>query len=409
LLAVKERGQHPGVAVGTKDPGRNDESHPGELSSVDAIQTDVAALRSVFDGDGDLTVGVEEELMTLDPETLDLAPVAAQVVEATALDGRVKNELPAAQVETVTDVCATVGDAAAQLLAARRAVARAAGGLAVLAAAGVHPFADPLGSVSAERRRRPLVLEYGEVARLQLVFGLHIHVRVRGADRALAVYNALRSYLPELAALGANAPFVAGLDSGMASVRPKLSELLPRQGVPPAFADWAEYSKALEWGATAGAFDHPRMWWWELRPHPAFGTLELRVPDQQTTVAQSAALAAVAQCLVASLAERHDADERLAVHPTWRIEQNRWSAARHGLNGTLADLDTGERRPARSRVRTLIEQLSPMAERLGCDGELRDAEALVAAGGAELMRSAADGDPRRAVRWLAERFLAGLD
>ena len=392
--------------MGTKDPGRDDESHQGELSSLDPIQTDVDALRSVFDGAGEPTVGVEEELMTLDPETLDLAPVAAEVIAAAGLDGRVKSELPAAQLETVTQPCRTVGEAAGQLFEARRAVASAAAGVARIAAAGVHPFAEPLGTVSPERRRRPIVVEYGTIARLQLVFGLHVHVRVAGADRALAVYNALRSYLPELAALGANAPFVAGLDSGMASVRPKISELLPRQGVPPAFASWEEYSQAMAWGEAAGAFDHPRMWWWELRPHPGFGTLELRVFDQQTTVGESAAVAAVAQCLVGWLVERYDGGGSLAVHPTWRIEENRWSAARHGLRGTIADLDSGERRQARDRVRSLIEQLGPVAERLGCAEELGAAEAMTTAGGAELMREAAAGNPRAAVSWLADSFLA---
>jgi glutamate---cysteine ligase / carboxylate-amine ligase len=344
--------------------------------------------------------------MTLDPDTLDLAPVAELVIEAAGADGRVKSELPAAHVETVTAPAATVAEVAAQLTAARRLVARACDGVAVPAAAAVHPFARPLGVVSAERRRRPLILEYGQVARLQLVCGLHVHVRVPGVERSLAVYNALRSYLPQLAALAANGPFVAGRDSGMASVRPKISELLPRQGVPPPLGSWNEYADALAWGAAAGAFDHPRMWWWELRPHPGFGTIELRVPDQQTTVAASTAVAAVAQSLAGLLAERHDAGERLPAHPTWRIEQNRWSAARHGLDGTLADLGTGERRPTRELLVELIDSLEPVAARLGCRDQLGDARALAASGGAERMRAAADGDARRAARWLAERFLA---
>jgi carboxylate-amine ligase len=406
---LKGTGEHPGVAAGAEDPGRDHESHGSELSWLEPIQTDVDSVRTAFDGAGGFTVGVEEELMTLDPETLDLAPVAARVIEAAALDGRVKGELPAAQLETISTPCETVGEAAAQLLDLRRAVAAAGGGVARLGAAGVHPFAEPLGAVSPERRRRPLVVEYGEVARLQLVFGLHVHVRVSGAERALAVYNALRSYLPELAALAANAPFLAGRDTGMASVRPKISELLPRQGVPPAFASWEGYAAAMSWGAAAGAFDHPRMWWWELRPHPGFGTLELRVPDQQATVAETAAIAAVAQSLGAWLAARHDAGEALPVHDTWRIEQNRWSAARHGLEGTLADLETGWPGPARSRVRSLLERLEPVAERLGCADELQAAHALATANGAEQMRAAAADDPRRAVAWVAERFLGTGD
>jgi carboxylate-amine ligase len=371
------------------------------------IETDVASVRAAFAGDGPFTVGVEEELMTLAPRTLDLSPVAGRVVEAADADGRVKSELPAAQLETITEPAQTAAEVAEQLAVARRIVARACEGIAVPAAAAIHPFTNPRGEVSEERRRRPLVTEYGEVARLQLVFGLHVHVRVPGDRRALAVYNALRSYLPELAALAANGPFLAGRDTGMASVRPKVSELLPRQGVPPAFAGWEEYSQAIQWGTASGGFDHPRMWWWELRPHPGFGTLELRVPDQQTTVADSAAIAAVVQALVVWLAERHDAGEPLAVHPTWRIEQNRWSAARHGLDGTLADLDSGEPRSARERVRELLDRIGPTAARLGGGRQLCDALELAADGGAERMRQAAGGDSRRAVEWLAERFLEG--
>ncbi len=393
--------------MGTEGAGWDEQTHLAEVSHSGRIQTDAASLRAVFDGSGAFTVGVEEELMTLDPQSLDLAPVAAAVVDAADAEGLVKGELPAAQLETVTVPADTVTEVAAQLAERRRVVAGACEGLARPAAGAVHPFAHPLGEVSDAHRYRAAVVEYGEVARLQLVFGLHVHVRVPGARRALAVYNALRSYLPQIAALAANGPFVAGRDSGMASVRPKISELLPRQGVPPALASWDEYAAAIGWGAASGAFHHPRMWWWELRPHPRFGTIELRVPDQQTTVADSVALTALAQSLVAWLAERHDAGERLRVDPTWRIEQNRWSAARHGLAGSLADLESGEPAPASERVRDLIGRLEPVAERLGCAAELRAADALAASGGgARRMRAAADGDPRRAAAWLAERFLA---
>ncbi|HYI99807.1 MAG TPA: YbdK family carboxylate-amine ligase [Thermoleophilaceae bacterium] len=390
-----------------EDAGRDDEAHGGDVAPPTAIETDAASLRAAFDGDGTFTVGIEEELMTLDPETLDLAPVAAAVIEAASADGLVKGELPAAQLETVTGPAATVGEVAQQLARRRRLVARACAGLATPAAGAVHPFTDLLGTVSEDRRYQATTVEYGEVARLQLVFGLHVHVRAPGVERALAVYNALRSYLPELAALAANAPFLAGRDTGMASVRPKISELLPRQGVPPALASWDEYADAFAWGRASGGFHHPRMWWWELRPHPGFGTLELRVPDQQTTVGESAAIAAVAQSLVASLAERHDAGEALPVHPTWRIEQNRWSAARHGLAGMLADLDSGEPRPTRDRVAGLLDELAPVAARLGCSDELADAVALATAGGSDRLRAAAAGDPRRAAAWLADHFLAG--
>ena len=165
-----------------------------------------------------------------------------------------------------------------------------------------------------------------------------MHVAVPGADRALAVYNALRSYLPQLAALAANAPFYEGRDSGLASVRPRISGLLPRQGVPPALDSFEAYAEALRWCG----FDDPRQWWWELRLHPVFGTLEVRVPDTQTTVEETAAVATVIHDLVQRLAERPE-----PIHESWRIDQNRWSACRHGLEGEMTDLVTGERRPTR--------------------------------------------------------------
>ena len=212
--------------------------------------TDTDQLRASFDG-GRPTVGIEEELMLLDPETLDLAPRASEVLEGLAGDPRFKGELPAAQVELISDPCATVGDAAVQVAAARSALAAAATPL-LPAGGGAHPFAATEGRLSDDPRYAFTRDEYGPVASRQLVFGLHVHVKVGGPGRTLAVYNALRSHLPELAALAANAPFHAGEDTGFASIRPQLSTLLPRQGVPPVLGDIDEFAEALRFGREAG-------------------------------------------------------------------------------------------------------------------------------------------------------------
>lgn len=362
-------------------------------------------LRATFDAPGELTVGIEEELMVLDPVTLDLAPRTEDLLARVDGDARFKPELPAAQVELVTTPASTVREAASQLIDGRRRLSGAGEGLARLAAAGAHPFASEEGVLNAADRYSRTRDEYAFVARRQLVFGLHVHVRVAGAERALAVYNALRSYLPELAALGANAPFYAGRDTGLASIRPKLSEMLPRQGVPPALDSVEELADALRWGARSGTFPEERLWWWELRLHPLHGTVEVRVPDQQTTVAETAALAAVAHALVAWLASRHDEGLPLPCHATWRIEENRWSACRHGLTGTMADLDTGEPRPTRERLDELLDVLEPTAAVVDCRAELESARSLVAHGGAERQRGAAgEGDVREVARWLCSRF-----
>jgi len=310
------------------------------------------ALRAAFDRHEAETIGLEEELMLLDAETLDLAPHAAEVVGALGGDPRFKLEMPAAQLEIVTAPHATVADAVAELAAARRDLARAAAGRAgrfLIAGAGAHPFASGVGPLNRGPRYEAIGAEYAAVANRQLVFGLHVHVALPGADRALAVYNALRSYLPDLAALAANAPFYEGRDSGLASVRSRLSGLLPRQGVPPALASFEAYADALSWCG----FDDPRQWWWELRLHPAYGTVEVRVPDTQTTVADTAAVATVVEALVRDLAARHDAGEPLPVADSWRIDHNRWAACRHGIDAVVTHPATGAREPVRERLAQL--------------------------------------------------------
>lgn len=364
----------------------------------------VAELRARFELATDLTVGIEEELMLLDAGSLDLAPRASELLRR--LDRRrFTGELPAAQIEIVGPPSETVGEAAAALRADRRTleVEAARSGLAV-AGCGVHPFTQVEGRLSEAPRYEHTRSEYGAVARLQLVFGLHVHVAVPGADRALAVYNALREELPALAALGADAPFLGGRDTGLASVRPKLCDLLPRQGVPPALPSWEALADAFAWGRRGGTFHDPAQWWWDARLHPVFGTIEVRVCDAQATVDDVAALAAVVQTLAAALAERYDAGETLGAAPAWRIAENRWSACRHGVEGWWVDVRTGRREPMRDHIAALLDELEPLARGLGCAAELDGARRLLAHPPAASAREAAAGDPRALVAWLADRF-----
>jgi carboxylate-amine ligase len=353
-----------------------------------------------------MTVGVEEELMILDAQTLDLAPRSTEVLAALGGDPRFKREMPAAQLEVAGPVCATVAEAAAALRAARRAAVAAVDGAVRFAGAGVHPFAAPHGALNDGERYAAMLAEYGPIARRQLVFGLHVHVAVSGAERALAVFNALRAHLPALAALGAASPFYEGRDTGLASVRPKICDLLPRQGVPPAMPSWEALAGAFAWGRTSGRFPDPAQWWWEARLHPVHGTVEVRVPDAQATIADVAAIAAVVHALVATLAARYDTGDVLDMPASWRIGENRWSACRHGVEGEWADPVTGARQPMREQLHALLDDLGPAATDLGCAAELDAARDLVQRPRARAAREIAGrhGIPAY-VADLADRFL----
>lgn len=362
---------------------------------------DADALRRRFDDVGGFTVGVEEETMLLDPDSFDLVPRATTVLQRVEGDPRFKLELPAAQLEIVTEPAASAGEAVAQLAAGRRDLAAAGSGIARPAVAAVHPWAAPLGVLNQGGRYDAIAREYGSVARRQLVSSLQIHVAVGGAERSLAVYNALRCYLPELTGLSANGPFYEGIDSGLASVRPGICVLLPRQGVPPALASWEEFAAELRWRA----LPDPSRWWWELRPHPRYGTLELRVPDAQTTVGEAAGVIAFVQALVATLAERHDAGEPLPAAPTWRIQENRFSAFRHGVEGTLADLATGDPRPTRERLAALVDEVEPAARCLGSAELLTHTRRSIERNGAIRQREASrQVGIRGLAEWLADQF-----
>jgi carboxylate-amine ligase len=367
--------------------------------------TDLDALRDAFTHERPFTVGLEEELMLLDPETLDLEPRGLDVLERRTGDERFKHEMPAAQLEIALPPARNVGTLAAALHEARDELARAADGIGVLAGAGVHPFAPAEGALNESPRYEAIAQEYASAARRQLVYGLHVHVAVPDPDVALSVYNAVREHLPALAALGAGSPFYEGRDTGLASARPMVCDLLPRQGVPPSFQSWEELADGFAWARSTGAFPDASQWWWEARLHPLHGTVEIRVPDTQATVADTIAIAAVSHALVAELAARAQAGEALGAARSWRIAENRWSACRYGVAGRWHDVWTGGSEPMADHLHGLIDMLAPAARELGCAEELEAARELVERPRAEAARAiGADGGARAVAAWLVSRF-----
>ncbi len=341
--------------------------------------------RRAFSQGGSLTVGLEEELILVDP--LTFSPV--NDVEGALVrleDDRFTRELRSAQLEVVTPPFATVADVCRELRAARSFAADRLAGFARLVAAGVHPSSTLPIEVTDRSRYHRIAADCPWSVREGLPCGLHIHVAISGPARALAVYNAARSFLPELAALAANSPFLGGRDTGLASSRLKLNETFPRAGIPPAYRTWNEYADFVAWGAGGGLFPDESYLWWDLRPHPTFGTLEFRIADAQTRVEEAGAVAAVCQALVAVLATRYDAGEELTVHPTHRIAENRWRAIRDGVDGVLVDLDSGAPAPARQRIDDLLASLEPVAEALGTRNDLLAAWTLLGENGAVRQR-----------------------
>jgi carboxylate-amine ligase len=238
-----------------------------------------------------------------------------------------------------------------------------------------------------------------------------VHVGLQTPDQAIAVANALRTWLPELLALSANSPFWHGRDTGLASTRIKVFDAFPRSGLPPAFSSFEEFELLIDRGVRTGSFEDYTFIWWDLRPHPKLGTIEIRVCDGQTRLENLAGLVALVQSLAATLAERYECDGALPIQPVTLIGENKWRAARYGLDAELIDLEHDRARPAREAALELVELAQPAAKRLGCEGELTQVEQLCARGsGAEEQRKVEEeqGTLLAVAKWLAEQTVAGV-
>ncbi len=355
------------------------------------------------------SVGLEEEFQLVRAESYGLVSRIEEILSAFAgepVESRIKPELHQSVVETSTKISAGVGEAVDDLLDLRARLRRsAAEDDTLIASAGTHPFSR---YESQEVTERPRYLELSEslgwLADRQLIFGLHVHVGVGSADKAIACADGLRSSLPELVALSANSPFWQGRDTGLASTRAKIFESLPRSGLPPAFGSFAAFERHVELGVAAGCFPDYTHIWWDIRPHPRLGTIEIRICDAQTRVESVAALAALVQSLVATLGSAFECDDAVPACPDVILEENRWRALRDGLDARLIDPGDGER-AARDAIRALVERCAPAADALGCAEELELVEEILARGnGADEQRRlyAETGSLPEVARWLAE-------
>jgi carboxylate-amine ligase len=361
------------------------------------------------------TLGVEEELQLVNLDSFELTSRYAEVFgEAAQHDDRIKEELLQSTVEVATEPVRTVGEAVAEAGELRRRAHEYAEGHGVrVLSAGTHPFSRyEHQDVTEKQRYIELVDELQWAVERQLIFGLHVHVGLETAAQAIAVANALRTWLPELLAVSVNSPFWHGRDTGLSSTRSKVFDAMPRSGLPPAFASFEEYERLVERGVRTGSFADYTFIWWDLRPHPRLGTIEVRICDAQTRLENVAVLVALVQSLAATLAELHSRGDAPAPQPATLIAENKWRAVRYGLDADLVDLERDEERPAREALRALADLARPAAGRLGCLAELDLLEPLLERGdGAAEQRAAAEasgGSLLGVAHWLCEQTTKGL-
>ena len=327
------------------------------------------------------TIGVEMELELIDRDSRELVKGAHEIlVEMGAAYGqaghpKAKPELLQSTVEIITGICDTAGaarDDLAATLAELRTYTKSRN--LDLICSGTHPFSDPARQeISPDPRYLRLVNEMQWPARQMQIFGIHVHVGVRSGEKAISMVNALSAYIPHFLALSASSPYWMGHETGMASWRSKVFESLPTAGPPWQLNGWPQFEQLMETLISSQTIKTIREVWWDIRPHPSFGTVELRVCDGIPTLREVAVVAALSQCLVHQFDVMIDRGYTLPIPRAWLVRENKWRAARHGLDASIIMDEGGTTVPLRQAIRELVEDLTPVATRLGCTAELRGA------------------------------------
>jgi len=361
----------------------------GARSPEQADTLDLARTREIFEESTDFTIGLEEEFAIVDPESLDLAHRFEELYEACQGDpllaASAAGELIDTEIEIRSGRAETFAEAVAMQSERRARLFRLADAHGVaLAATGTHPWASYLDQqiIDTEHYNR-LAGELRWVAQRNNTWSMHVHVGVRGADRAIAVCDYLRGVLPPLLALSANSPFLDGRDTGLASVRTQIfTRMFPRCGIHEPFVNWDGYAGFIDLLTRLGAIVEATQLWWSVRPHHSFGTVELRICDAQTSGEDSFALAGLVTACIAQAALDYDEGRLPAPMRQREIEENLWRAIRYGLDGTQIDFAAERVVPTREALERLVEWTEPARERLGISAAIPEAN------GAMRMRAA---------------------
>jgi carboxylate-amine ligase len=368
---------------------------------------------AVWQGGNEYTLGAEEEVMLLNPHDWSLAQQIDRVLPRLpeSMNGHVTRETHTSALELGTGIHQTAGGIHKELRTLRGQLDRELVALGLRAAsAGTHPSTVWHETVVSTGERYEAV--YGsmrELARREPTFGLHIHVAVRGPADGIRLFNRMRVHLPLLLALSVNSPFWQGRDTGLASARTPLFQAFPRVGIPRAFRDYEDWVGAVDLLIRCDAFPEPTFLWWDVRPQPRFGTVEVRVLDAQTTASESAALAALVQC-IARLEVEEGYVEATLVGAQETLAENRFIAARDGMDARLIDPAREQRTPVREQLDRLLTACAPHAAVLGCETELALIETMAERNGAKRQLALARDEGRLPglVEALADQFLVDL-
>jgi glutamate---cysteine ligase / carboxylate-amine ligase len=362
------------------------------------------------------TLGIEEEYQTIDPETLDLrSHINTELIAQgkMQLKEKVKAEMHQSVIEVGTDVCRTISEARAEVVDLRRQTIRLAKEQGLLLAAGAtHPFADwRVQDIYPDERYLQVVEDMQTVARSNLIFGLHVHVGIEDRETSIHLMNQMRYFLPHLLALSTNSPFWLGMNTGLKSYRCKVFDKFPRTNIPDTFTGWADFEQLVALLIRTNCIDNAKRIWWDIRPHPIFSTLEVRICDLPLRLDETLALAALIQATLAKLYKLHARNQGFRIYGRALLMENKWRAARYGLDGMLIDFGRETEVPERELILEYLDFVDDVVDELECRKEVEYVQTMLDRGtGADrqLRIFNETNDLRQVVQYMVAETQAGL-
>ena len=362
------------------------------------------------------TLGIEEEYQTIDPETLDLrSHINTELIAQgkMQLKEKVKAEMHQSVIEVGTGICRTIAEARADVTDLRRRTIGLARDHGLLLAAGAtHPFADwRVQDIYPDERYLQVVEDMQLVARSNLIFGLHVHVGIEDRETSIHLMNQMRYFLPHLLALSTNSPFWLGMNTGLKSYRCKVFDKFPRTNIPDTFTSWADFEQLVNLLIRTNCIDNAKRIWWDIRPHPVFSTLEVRICDLPMRVEETLAIAALIQATVAKLYKLHSRNQGYRLYSRALIMENKWRASRYGLDGMMIDFGREKELPERELILEYLDFVDDVLDELECRKEAEYVQTILDRGtGADrqLRVFGETNDLRKVVEYMVAETAADL-